>query len=269
MRLKWEPIIERAAEIAGGSLMTLRQCFYILVSEAAIPNADTSYKRLSSLSAEARREGWFPSFIDGTREVFRYQTWDGVEDAIEDTARSYRRDRTEGQELQVWIAGEKRTLARQLEEWFGALGCPIVICAGYSSQTLCDDVHAAIEHDGRPAALVYAGDFDPSGEDIARDFVARVGAFDSVVRVAVSAEQVSELGLPPMLGKESDSRAAAFVERHGELVQVEVEAVHPQTLRGLYQDAIDKVWDTSAFEDVLQVEELERAELLALLGEAS
>ena len=61
-RLVWAPIVGRAAEIAGGTLMTLRQCFYILVSEGLIPNADSSYKSLSRLTAEARREGWFPSF---------------------------------------------------------------------------------------------------------------------------------------------------------------------------------------------------------------
>jgi hypothetical protein len=197
--------------------MTLRQCFYILVSEGRIPNADLSYKRLSSLTAAARREGWFPSFIDGTRSIVRYRTWDGLEDAIGDAANVYRRDRTEGQEWQVWIGGEKRTLAQQLERWFGELGCPIVVCAGYASQTLCDDVRDAIEGDDRPAVLVYAGDFDPSGEDIARDFVNRVSAFAEVVRVAVTAEQIESLALPPMPGKPLDSRAAAFVARHGQL----------------------------------------------------
>jgi hypothetical protein len=265
MRLRWEPIIERAAEIAGDRLMTLRQCFYILVSEGAIPNVDSSYKSLSRLTAAARRDGWFPSFIDGTREIFRYRTWDGLEDAIGDTAATYRRDRTEGQGWQVWIAGEKRTLARQLEGWFGDLGCPIVVCAGYPSQTLCDDVRAAVEHDGRDSLLVYAGDFDPSGEDIARDFVERVEAFDDVVRVAVNADQVTALNLPPMPGKASDARAAAFVARHGELVQVEVEAVHPDTLRQLYQDAIDTVWDTTTYGEVVERERAERDGLHALL----
>jgi hypothetical protein len=265
MRISWGPIIEHAAEIARGTLMTLRQCFYILVSEGAVPNADTPYKALSRLTAQARRERWFPSFIDGTREISQYPTWDSPEDALRATARSYRRDRTEGQEQQLWIAGEKRTLATQLTNWFGDLGNPIVVCAGYPSQTLCDNVRAAIHHDGRPSKLLYAGDFDPSGEDIARDFVQRVDAFDDVVRIAVNAEQIASLGLPPMPGKPSDARAAGFVKRHGQLVQVEVEAVHPDTLRQLYQDAIDTVWDTSAFENMQRRESEERQRLLDLL----
>jgi hypothetical protein len=267
VRVSWRPIIKRAAEIAGERKMTLRQCFYVLVSEAAIPNVDTSYKSLSRLTAKARRDGWFPSFIDGTREIVQHPTWDGPQDAIGDMARSYRRDRTEGQERQVWIAGEKRTLARQLEQWFGDFGCPIVVCAGYSSQTLCDDVRDEIRDDARPSLLVYAGDFDPSGEDIARDFVERVDAFDDVVRVAVTAEQVEALRLPPLPGKTTDTRAAAFVARHGRLMQIEVEAVHPDVLHRLYQDAINAVWDTSAFDDVLAREAYERHELLDLRDE--
>lgn len=284
-RIRWEPVIERAAEVAAGALMTLRQCFYILVSEGAIPNTDTSYKRLSSLTAEGRREGSFPSFLDGTREIVRYRAYEGVEDAIGAAVRVYRRDRTEGQEAQVWIAGEKRTLAAQLERWFGDLGCPIVVCAGYSSQTLCDDVRAEIAADQaadkrdptydpdfpglswrqRPAVLIYAGDFDPSGEDIARDFIDRVGAFDEVVRVAVTSDQVAGLGLPPQPGKATDSRAAGFIARHGSLVQVEVEAVHPETLRQLYQDAVDRFWDVSAYDAVCVREESEREALRAVL----
>lgn len=266
-RIRWAPVIERAAEIASGLVMTLRQCFYVLVSEAAIPNADTSYKSLSRLTAEARREGWFPSFVDGTREIFQYQTWDGLEDALGETARVYRRDRTEGQPWQVWIGGEKRTLARQLQSWFGDYGFPIVVCAGYASQTLCDDVRGQIEEDARPAVLIYAGDFDPSGEDIARDFVFRVDAFDEVVRVAVTGDQIKQLGLPSLAGKRTDSRAARFVARHGQLVQVEVEAVHPDTLRELYQGQVDAFWDASEYQSVLAQERTERGALEELLAD--
>lgn len=265
-RIKWAPVIERAAEIAAVVVMTLRQCFYILVSEGALPNTDTSYKQLSRLTAEARRDGWFPSFVDGTREIFQYATWTGLEDAIGDAARVYRRDRTQRQEWQVWIAGEKRTLARQLREWFGSLGFPIVVCAGYPSQTLCDDVREAVEDDGRDAVLVYAGDFDPSGEDIARDFVERTGVFDEVVRVAVTADQIVRLGLPPMPGKAGDSRTARFVAEHGSLVQVEVEAIHPRTLQQLYETAIAPFRDTSTFEAVLALEREERAALEKFLA---
>jgi hypothetical protein len=33
LRIDWQPVLERAAEVAGGAPMTSRQCFYIVVSE--------------------------------------------------------------------------------------------------------------------------------------------------------------------------------------------------------------------------------------------
>jgi hypothetical protein len=52
--------------------------------------------------------------------------------------------------------------------------------------------------------LIYAGDFDPSGEDIDRDFIQRTACFDEVVRVALSLEQVERYDQPPQLGKATD-----------------------------------------------------------------
>ena len=66
--------------------------------------------------------------------------------------------------------------------------------------------------------------------------------------------QVEDYGLPPNPGKATDSRAGAFVARHGELVQVELDALDPSDLRSLYQAAVDSYWDTSAYEAVVTQE---------------
>jgi hypothetical protein len=77
---------------------------------------------------------------------------------------------------------EKSGLSEQLGAWFGdPLGVPIVALGGYASQTLADAVRRDIERSGRPAALIYAGDLDPTGLDVDRDFVHRVGVFDKVI----------------------------------------------------------------------------------------
>ena len=68
-----------------------------------------------------------------------------------------------------------------------------------------------------------------------------------MIRVALSAEQVQAYNLPPNPGKATDSRAAGFIARHGELRQVELDALDPVDLRRLYQDALDQFWDTSAY----------------------
>ena len=116
----------------------------------------------------------------------------------------------------------------------------------------------------RPAALLYAGDLDPSGEDIDRDFLERTDCWHKVVRVALTPEQVDEFNLPAMPGKATDSRAAGFIARHGALTQTEVDALPPNVLRSLFADAVSQFWDTSRYDDVVADEQAERDNLVEI-----
>jgi hypothetical protein len=107
----------------------------------------------------------------------------------------------------------------------------------------------------------FAGDQHPSGEDIDRDFLLRTGCFAQVERVTLTAEQVDAYRLPPQPGKQTDSRVAGFVARHGRLVQVELDALAPDDLQALYQAAIDRYWDASAYAAALAREAQERERL--------
>jgi hypothetical protein len=266
---RWSAILDQAAAIVRSYAtgVTLRQLFYRLVAAEVLPNTVNSYKALSSKTAAARRDGWFPALIDRTRTIHRFQTFDGPEQAQGWLSRIYRRDRTKGQKVALYLGVEKSGIVEQLEAWFGNLGIPILALGGYSSQSYVDEVVADVSEQDRPAVLIYAGDHDPSGEDIDRDFVARAGCFDDVVRVALSAAQVVEHDLPPQPGKEGDSRARGFLERHGELRQVELDALPPNVLRELYEAAVDQFWDASAFEKVMQRERADRELLVAALEE--
>lgn len=262
-RVRWPDVLAHAAPIVDSydTGVTLRQLFYRLVADETLPNTQTAYKSLSSATADARRRGDFPDLVDRVRAIHRYRTFPGPEQASRWLAAIYRRDRTEGQDASVYLGVEKAGIVAQLEGWFGDLGVPILALGGYSSQSYVEDVKADVSASGRPAVLLYAGDHDPSGEDIDRDFVARADCFTKVVRVALTAEQVAAYDLPPQPGKRADSRAAGFTARHGQLVQVELDALPPDTLRGLYRDALDDFWDVSAYEAVLDREDAERAEL--------
>ncbi len=61
----------------------------------------------------------------------------------------------------------------------------------------------------------------------------------------------------------TDSRARRFVARHGDLVQVEALAIEPQTLRDLYQSALDRYWDQSHYDEVVEAT-AERSRLVEL-----
>ncbi|MGH3550509.1 MAG: hypothetical protein ACRDQU_20795 [Pseudonocardiaceae bacterium] len=259
-RLDWAPILTRAAAIVRSydTSVTLRQLFYRLVSEQLLPNKDTSYKGLSARTAALRRDGEFPDLIDRGRAIHRYEYFADAFQAVTDMTEWFRLDRTTGQDASVYLGVEKAGLVIQLQSWFGDLGVPILALGGYSSQSYVKEVQLDIP-DHRAAILIYAGDFDPSGEDIDRDFIARTDCWNKVIRVALSAAQVDQYQLPPALGKATDSRAAAFVARHGELVQVELDALPPETLRQLYTDAIAQYWDESAYAAVRDRESTERA----------
>lgn len=264
--IDWNRVIKRAHEVVDSysTGVTLRQLYYRLVSEGLIPNNQNHYKMLSRKTAQARREGWFPALIDRTRAIERHAWWHTAQDSFDQMLRQYRIDRTEGQPWSIYIGVEKHGMTVQLMSWFGHLGIPILALGGYSSQTFVDVVKAHIERQERQSVLLYAGDFDPSGEDIDRDFEERTEIFDKVVRVALSRKHLDEYNLPPMPGKASDARAEGFVERHGELMQVELDALRPEDLRKLYKRHVDKHWDKKAYDVALEREDEERDRLVRL-----
>jgi hypothetical protein len=262
-RLDWQAILATAVAIVHGydTGVTLRQLFYRLVAAESLPNTRVAYSTLSHVTARARRDRTFPALIDRTRAVHRYTSFDSPGEATDWLCQIYRRERTEGQSVSIYLGVEKAGIVEQLKSWFGDYGIPILALGGYSSQTYIDGVIEDVKRQGRDAVLIYAGDFDPSGEDIDRDFLARTDVFSEVVRVALNADQVGQYNLPEQMGKTSDSRARGFVERHGRLVQVELDALPPDVLRELFQSAIDRHWDTSEYERALCLEESERAML--------
>ena len=267
-RLDWAAITAHAAEVVNSydTSVTLRQLFYRLVSDGPLPNTIGAYKALSDRTTRAREAGWFPDLIDRGRTIHRYRTFPSPQAARRWLADIYRRDRTEGQPWSVYLGVEKAGMVVQLDDWFGDLGVPILALGGYASHSYkqrvaADVIGQGLRHPGRRAVLLYAGDHDPSGEDIDRDFVDKSGCWDQVIRVALTAEQVDAYGLPPMPGKETDSRAGGFVAKHGELRQVELDALDPEDLRYLYQSAVDGFWVHDAYQAALVQEETDRSAL--------
>lgn len=262
-RVDWQYVLSEAAEIVRSydTGVTLRQLFYRLVSRELIPNKQTAYNSLSSRTAKARREGWFPTLVDRGREIHLYQTFAGVPEALDWLSRIYRINRTQGQDYQIWIAVEKNGLLNLLINWFGNFGVPVIALGGYSSQTFCDEISEAVYDDGRPAIFIYGGDFDPSGEDILRDFLSRTECWSATHKVALLPEHIEEYDLPPLPGKASDSQAQGFIDRHGELVQVELDALPPDALQSLYMNQFYEYWDDDAYETAIAKERRERQTL--------
>ena len=280
-RRSWAPIVERAAEIVRSYdiRVTLRQLFYRCVSEKLLPNTQTAYKSLSSHTAKLRRTGEFPALFDAGRRVVQSTYFADPNHAMRSLMSWYRLDRTLGQDHQVWLGVEKNALSGLLTEWFDDYGVPVLPLGGYSSEGIDRVVRERVEDDGRPAVLIYAGDFDTSGLDIGRNFIEQTDRWDRAIRIALSEQQVLDMSLIVQEGKAADSRAPGFIAAHPLIhslydfgrdakgrrvpVQVELDAVDPQVLHDLYEDALREFWDDDAAQEVRDQED---ADLSTLRG---
>ncbi len=263
----WADILAVAAEIVDSYDdigVTLRQLFYQLVVRRLIENNISRYSYLSSITAEGRRTGDFPDLIDQGSSILVRGGYSSPLSAIQSLANTYRRDHTEGQAVSLYLAVEKAAIKGQLWSWFGAdLGLPILALGGYASQSYVGDIKRDVESGGRDSVLIYAGDHDASGDDIYRDFVERTGCWVATHRIALTKEQARNL--PRSISDKDDSRQPAFNKAHGyppgSKIQVELDALTPDVLRGLYQDVVDQYWDDDAYEAVLAREDEERDQL--------
>lgn len=284
-RYNWTAILPVAAQLVRsygeGAGVTLRQLFYRLVAAEYLPNTQQAYGSLSSNTAVARRgdskfyAGTFPSLMDRGRDIDRPHQWETGEEAGRWLADRFMVDRSANQPTNIYVVVEKNALRGQLFQWFAPLGLPVIALGGYPSQTLADQVYEDTRErgKGRPNICIYAGDFDADGQDIARDFEERAGCFDEVIHCALTPEQIEEFALPPQPGKWSSARAQGFAAKYADLfmdvygydlVQIELDALPPEELRRIYQEAIDEHFDEDAYKARLNHERREQAKVDAL-----
>ncbi len=77
-------------------------------------------------------------------------------------------------------------------------------------------------------------------------------------------DHIAEYNLPSNkidAEKKQDSRKAAFYEQFGEVDQVELDALDPDDLERLYEDAISQYWDEDAYKELVAREAKERKAL--------
>jgi hypothetical protein len=143
---------------------------------------------------------------------------------------------------------------------------PLMPAHGFSSKSFCWSAAKAIEYQGKPTFIFYVGDYDPSGLFIDKDIEDKLrryapGADITFQRLAVLPEQVDEWKLPSKPPKKEDSRSKSF-----EGQAVEVEAIEPDALRQLLDDALKSVIDHGDYERMCTVEAAERETLAMMIS---
>lgn len=256
--------------------LTLRQIYYQLVASLVIPNNRNSYGNLSKYLTKARLQGLIPweAMEDRSRAHLVSGGWKTAghfaKEQLDEFLNGYRRDLLQGQphRLELWI--EKDALAHMAHNVAFDYCVPVIVAKGFSSTTYKNEARKRIvraDRAGQRTKILYFGDLDPSGWamlpsviETLRDEMS-VGSRVEGVRCALTPGQALDMQLPydPEAMKEKDSRTPGYramlrSDGYPDDMAVELDAIPPDVLQGLIQQAIEDNLDVSQFEAQRQAE---------------
>lgn len=276
-----ERVISQARELCAGYAMqgytiTLRQLYYAFVGRAWIPNTQPSYKRLGSIVNDARLAGrldW--SWIEDRERNLAgtYHQEGGPAAVIAGLPYGYYLDHWEQQDrrIEVWV--EKAALGNIVDRACRAWDVDWFACKGNVSQSEMwsagKRLRSYVNHD-QQVLILHLGDHDPNGLDMTRDIERRLRMYMrsdqiglEVRRIALNMDQVQEMNLPPAPVKVTDSRSRGYIEQYGDEVW-ELDAIDPETLRLLIEEAIAAEVDQDEYDAVEAEQDRHRDQLTAV-----
>jgi|SRR5215217_2964314 len=258
-------------ELAANHPMTLRQIHYRLVSRDDIqhPNTIAAYNTLSGWLRDDRLAGVIPwSWMEDRMRVARgWAGWEDPAEFLKEALAGYYRDPWQEQEhlVEVWL--EKDALSGIFSDVLGRYRVVLNVGRGYDGWTSIKRAADRYNRWDGETTVLYFGDFDPSGEDMHRSLIERLGdlgAEPEVIKVALSHEDAQVL--PPNFTKVTDSRAAAFVEKYGDLA-VELDALPVEELQGRIRSSIEERMNMDALSESRRLEREQRQEMRELADE--
>jgi ParB-like chromosome segregation protein Spo0J len=266
--------------------MSVRQIHYALLNAPPLTHASkrnstyrndqASYRKLVELSARARLAYEIPmeAIADDTRPVVTWEVYRDVgaflRGQIDGFLKGYWRDLMQSQPCHIEIIGEKNTILPIIQPVAADYCIPLTIGRGYASLPPRAAIVERYENSGKDRlVLLVLSDFDPEGEDIPESFARSLrddfGVSDVVpIKVALTAEQVAEYDLPPILeAKKKSSRYKRFAAAHGDVVH-ELEALSPNVLQTILREAIEQVVDRRALNREIEREKADAARLAGI-----
>lgn len=266
---KW--ILENSKNILQYySNITVRQLYYRLVTRG-MTNDLNHYQRVVQTTSTARwnNEMRMDIFIDRERMMYgetKYKSW-SIGSQIERGKMqirawmdAYEVEWWENQENYIEVWSEKKALQGVFEEECNNYNVGLACCKGYPSITFLFDASKRFKNvKDKKIILLYFGDFDPSGMDIERTIkenVQRLGCAVDIKRIALNKEQVLSMNLPGAPAKSTDTRTAKW---NGGRV-VELDAIEPNTLKQMCEQAINEHFNQDRFCMLKQREKQERLE---------
>jgi hypothetical protein len=256
--------------------MTVRQVYYQLVSRQVIKNNRSMYQAVSDLLVTARKDGTiaWDDIEDRLRRPRTVSMWRNLPAFARTALAAYRRDvwETQAGYVEVWL--EKDALSGIFEDVLNDYGVTLNVGRGFDGW---DSIrNAAMRYKARDVShggnitVLYFGDFDPSGEDMARSLRERLrffGVSPHIIKCALTMDDIRRYDLPTDFTKATDTRSAAFIAKHGD-VSVELDALPTSVLRERLITEVESRLDLEALESVREAETADRARLTNALHAA-
>jgi hypothetical protein len=233
-----------------------------------VEKTESGYAKVQTDLAIMRRSEMLPYdwLADHTRWARKPRTYNSVRQALDDTARLYRKALWADipAYIEIWL--EKEALAGTLMPITAAYDVSLMVTRGYPSLSFLHTAAEYIADLAVPTHIFHFGDFDPSGVDAGRKVEQTLRemaprADITFERLAVLPEQISEWSLPTRATKTTDSRAKNFGE-----ISVELDAIDPGMLRALALEAIERHLPEEQFAILKAAEESEQALIHNLVG---
>jgi hypothetical protein len=249
-----------AAILAEANPMTVRQVFYQATVRGIIEKTEAGYSKVQTDLVVMRRNGAIPYswLADNTRWQRRPTTYDSVVDALNETARLYRKSlwREVWADVEIWL--EKDALSGVVSPVTYAYDVPLMVTRGYASLSFLHGAAEEIKERTWPTYIYHLGDFDPSGVNAGEKIEQTLrelsgGAEIHFERIGVTPEQIRNWRLPTRPTKGTDTRAKNFGD-----ISVELDAIPPDTLRGLVREAIERHLPPEQYRVLKAAEQSER-----------
>ena len=245
---------------------------------------ERGYKKTQKQVLDLRRAHRLPydHIADSTRWMRKPTTFNGVEDALRETARLYRKSLWEAAEVYLEIWCEKDALAGVIYPVTDENDVALMVARGYASETFCYESVAAREDDPRPYVVFYLGDFDRAGVDAARTlkeklerFGAEMGVDVDFVHLAIEPSDIREFapadekalvnlnGQARWLPTREPKRQTAAEKAWPHACAIELDAIAPDDLRRMVREAIEHFLPAEQLKVLKVAEENERGILEA------
>ena len=237
---------------------------------AGLIRSMSDMQRVYRLLKEAREHGIVPWswIVDETRELERVAAWSNPEEYARATIRDFRRDYWDQQPVRVEVWSEKGTVRGVLRPVLDAYGVGFRVMHGFASATSVHEI--ADDDDGRPLIAVYVGDWDPSGlymseHDLPERLSRYAGDHVTLIRVALTGEQLADLPSFPAADKKKDRRYKWFVKNFGTRCW-ELDALDPNNLRACVEEEIRGWIEPTAWNRCKVTEAAEKESLVEVMA---